>query len=196
MTLLLKVRGIESDLRGLLESAEFPKSEESKALVKAAFGDAIDSLSKLALAIEKAFQDDELSNQLLTEILSKVNGSDVYNVLSDKEKTEVASRIVESADRQVLTKVEFSQYVTDRLRELSDDDLAKAAYSRRDITSLGQAVTEGIQPEQVYYEAGFEVVRNFVQTPSGRDEALSKAGRRIVESPSDSRKMLKLYYAI
>jgi hypothetical protein len=48
----------------------------------------------------------------------------------------------------------------------------------------------------VFYEAGLEVANNFVKTPSGREEALTRGQNRVSKDPKASKAFLKAYYAL
>lgn len=195
MTILSKVQELSADLVGLAdELGSIPPSDSKGAVIKA-YESAKSALSNLAYSIEKFYQDRELSNQLRVDTLAKIEESPVYAGLSIEEKTAICDRILESSSKEVLSPQEFSEYVLERLRELSDEELAKIAYNKQDIMSLGQSVTKGVQPDLVYYETGLEVIMNFVATPTGREEALARGQKRVLATPDLKRKFLKLYYA-
>lgn len=194
MTLLLDVQGLLSDL----EKLQMPTglSQESATLVDQAYKGAKSAVNGLAMALEKAFSDQKLTNQLLADAMARINSSEVYEPLSDEEKQLVADRVIESAGMEVLSEAQFSEYVKSMLLTLTDEELCNEAYSKQDIISLGSAVTDGEHPEAVYYETGLTIVLDYVKTPTGREEAIRKAMQRVAGSDALRKKYLKMYYAI
>jgi len=195
MTMLSKIQEIKRDLAELGSEIDALPDDNKDGAVSS-YNGAVSAIDNLLASVEKYYKDKTLSDQMKVDILARIDESSVYAGLTAEEKEVVAGRIIESSDKKVLSPAEFSEYVLSRLREKSDEELTKIAYSAQDISSLGKAVTEGVQPDLVFYEAGLEVANNFVKTPSGREEALTRGQNRVSKDPKASKAFLKAYYAL
>jgi hypothetical protein len=94
----------------------------------------------------------------------------------------------------LLTVDEFNEFVKDRLRTSSLDDLIKRSYTKYDIINLGEAVESEGASETKKYESGLGVLRGFVATPSGRNEAIAHGITKVMKDATLRKYYLSLYY--
>lgn len=152
------------------------------------------SINQAGGIVEKYFKDEKAYETMKQAMLDRMGQISIYEGLDDKVKEVIADRIIRSNDMNLLTVDEFNEFVKDRLRTSSLDDLIKRSYTKYDIINLGEAVESEGASETKKYESGLGVLRGFVATPSGRNEAIAHGITKVMKDATLRKYYLSLYY--
>jgi hypothetical protein len=152
------------------------------------------SINQAGGIVEKYFKDEKAYETMKAAMLDRMGQISIYEGLDDKVKDVIADRIIRSNDMNLLTVDEFNEFVKDRLRTSSLDDLIKKSYTKYDIINLGEAVESADASETKKYESGLGVLRGFVTTPSGRNEAIAHGITKIMKDATLRKYYISLYY--
>lgn len=146
--------------------------------------------------IEKYFKDQRNINNMEKNILNRMNMLDIYKGLSDKEKSSISKKIINNADLILIGPEDLKEFIQDKLQTDSAETLIRKAYTKTDIINLGEATTSSDASEVVKYDAGMNILKDMVKTPTGREDAIAHGIKRLMGNKTTLHNYLLLYYGI
>jgi ERCC4-related helicase len=184
---------IKDELRGLdLSSLDEEIRDDFSLQVDKCLSDITQSIS----IIDKYNSDKDTMEKMRIEIRDKIKKNHIYDGLDDKTLSLIEDRIIRKKDINFLDDEGLREYIEDKLRDSSVDNLITKAYSKTDIIKLGEAINTADVTEIRKYDAGMGVLRDLVKTPRGREEAIAYGTDRLLKNVISRRYYLSLYYGI
>ena len=188
-----------NNLKGLLTSLESDVVALPDALVSTVDKD-LKNLRNLVNTIggtiEKYFKDQRNINTMEKNILNRMNTLEIYKGLSDKEKSSISKKIINNADLILIGPEDLKEFVQDKLETDSAETLIRKSYTKNDIVNLGEATTSSDASEVVKYDAGMNILKDMVKTPTGREDAIAHGIKRLMGNKTTLHNYLLLYYGI
>jgi len=146
--------------------------------------------------IEKYFKDQKSIQEMTKNTLLTMDKLEIYKGLSNEQKNAIVEKIIGDADLILIGPDELKDFIKDKLETDSAENLVKKAYSKRDIIHLGEAVSSDTSSEVVKYDAGLNVLREMVKTPTGRNDAIVHGIKRLMGNTVTLHYYLMLYYGM
>jgi len=162
-----------------------PFAEQAKAKMESVLFD-------LGVSLEKKASDDTKVDHIQTDLRSQMEASPVFEGLSPELLTTLAESALESG-KGVITEEQLADFVVHQLREMSDEDLLGLAYTPDEIQSVGQSVVRA--PAQAF-PRGKQIITEMMNTPVGREEAVTRAENVIRGDRDLTVEYLKAYYDV
>lgn len=147
-------------------------------------------------SIEKYFKDQRTFKKIGKDIRNRMDELEIYKGLSDKRKNAIVNKIVNDKDMVLVDSSELSEFIKDKLKTDSVENLIRKAYSKKDIIKLGEAVTEPDAGEVMKYDAGMDILRDMVKTPTGQEDAITYGIKRLMGNSTTLQYYLMLYYQL
>ena len=155
-----------------------------------------DMVNRTGSMVEKHFHDEKVLENMEQDIHNRMSEEQLYQTLPKERHHEIVEKVIEDPDINLLTEEELKDFVEDRLKNAGTEELITKAYSKQDIINLGDAVATKGSNETVTYEAGLDVLKGMVETPTGREDALMHGITRIMSDPTTRAHYLYLYYGM
>jgi hypothetical protein len=146
--------------------------------------------------VEKYFDDEETFENMKRMLENKMKSISIYDGLDKSIKDTIVDRVIRSKDLNLLTEDQLREFIEDRLKTSSVEDLVKKSYSKYDIIKLGEAVETIEASESKKYNAGLGVLRGLVSTPKGREEAIGHGVEKLMKDATSRRYYIALYYGL
>ena len=195
MTVLQKI----NDLKPLLQSIE----EEIDTLPGELQEDVVKSINELRTAlnnsanlIEKYYNDERLLLLIQDDLSQKMGDDPLYTGLPQEKRKLITEKIIEEDDINLIGIDELKEFILDKLKQGTPEELVKQAYSKNDILSLGDALEPNRSEELILYETGVAKLLEVVETPVGREDALAHGIKRNIDDPKLRNNYLYLYYGV
>jgi len=183
------LKSIEEDINSLPEDLITIVNKDTKSLRNL--------VNTIGINIEKYFRDQKNIKEMSKNILSRMDELEIYKGLSGNQKSAITNKIISNADLILIGSEELREFMQDKLQTDSAENLIKRAYSKKDIISLGDAVTSSSDAgEMVKYDAGLNVLRDMVKTPTGRKDAITHGIKRLMGNLTTLQYYLLLYYGV
>jgi len=193
---LQKLNDLKLKITELEELAEKDIPEEIQKEVVDSIQSLRDIINRIGTTVEKHFHDEKVLKNMEKDIHHRMANEELYLTIPKEKHHQIIEKIIEDPEINLLTEKELQNFVEDRLKNAGTEELITKAYSKQDIINLGDAVADRDSSETVKYEAGLDVLKGMVETPSGRDDALTHGLTRIMADPKTRAHYLYLYYDI
>ena len=155
-----------------------------------------DLINRTGATIEKYFQDEKTITLISNTLRRKMDAESIYNDIPKDQKEAIIEKVIEDADINLLTEEKLREYISERLKVLPSDEFITKAYRKKDILSLGSSVTPANASNTVKYEAGLDILRDLVKTPTGREEAVANGTKRGISENTLRNEYIYLYYGL
>jgi hypothetical protein len=183
------LKGILQQLEVAVQESQEPIADGARSLLERMRNDS----NQLASLLIKKKETEVARSLIEKEIYGKLKSNPMYSEFSQDELVQIRDRIIEDANKTVLSKSEFRDYVVLKLRALSDKELVQEAYSPSEIEDIGKRLARsGENP----LARGEDVLVDAVSTPIGRQDAINKAENQVLKDPRLSKSYLKTYYGL
>lgn len=155
-----------------------------------------ETINNTGTMVEKYFRDKRNITQMIKDIRSKMDKIDIYKGLSEKQKSTITDKIISGNDLVLISKDELREFIEDKLKTDSVDNLIKKGYSKKDIMKLGESVNPPNSNEIVNYDSGFSILQDMVKTPTGREDAISHGTQRLMSDTNTLHHYMLLYFGV
>ena len=146
--------------------------------------------------VEKYFKDQRNFSEMEKKFLFKMKDFEIYKGLTDKQKSAITKKIINDVNLILIGPEDLKEFIGDKLKTDSAENLIKRSYSKKDIIHLGESVTSSDTSEIVKYDAGMTILIDMVKTPIGREDALSHGIKRLMSNKTTLHYYLLLYYGV
>jgi hypothetical protein len=148
-----------------------------------------ETLNDIGFILQKEAVDEEKVSEITEEVRRQIVDNPLFEGVPTEKISQIADSVIKKSDKHVLTSEDFDEEILQLIRQLSDSELVKTAYTESEVEQVGFGITRGHGPQAK--TKGKEVLTDIVKTPIGREEALTKAIERV---RSDRDLMLKHLY--
>ena len=155
-----------------------------------------ETINNTGTMVEKYFRDKRNVSTMIKDIRSKMDKIDIYKGLSEKQKSTITDKIISGNDLVLISKDELREFIEDKLKTDSVDNLIKKGYSKKDIMNLGEAVNPPNSNEIVNYDSGFSILQDMVKTPTGREDAITHGIQRLMGDANTLHHYMMLYFGV
>lgn len=166
-----------------------PEVSENLSLIR-------ETINNTGTMVEKYFRDKRSITQMIKDIRSKMEKIDIYKGLNEKQKSAITDKIISGNDLVLISKDELREFIGDKLKTDSVDNLIKKGYSKKDIMKLGESVSPHDSNEIVNYDSGFSILQDMVKTPTGREDAISHGIQRLMSDANTLHHYMMLYFGV
>ena len=154
-------------------------------------------LNSFGGSVEKFYQDRELSKGMILDLLDKMKNIGLYDSISDDVKEEIAEKIINSSELELLDSNTLRQTIIDSLLTIEDSEkLVLKAYGKESVIKVGSNLIGHKATETAKYDAGLKAFLEMVETPNGREDALAFGEKRVLENISLRNQYLLSYYGV
>ena len=155
-----------------------------------------EAVNNSANLIEKYYNDERLLLLMQNDLDQRMDEDPLYTGIPQDKRKQITEKIVEDDDVNLIDMDELKEFILDRLKQGTPEDLVKQSYSKNDIISLGDALEPNRTEESILYETGLAKLLEIVETPVGREDALAHGVKRNIEDPKLRNNYLYLYYGV
>lgn len=196
MSLLIKLNDIRPQIEDIRNDIENAILGEEADTIMNVIDELSAALTRSIQVIQKHYNDERTLDLMEKDLEKRIAEESIYDGIPDDKKDEIIEKIIASPDVQLIDSEELKEYILTQLKELATDELVTKAYSKQDIINLGESVTEDDISETRKYDAGINVLRDMVETPNGRDDALTFGLKRMMSDAASRLHYIYLYYNI
>ena len=169
--------------------------EESEEITNA-IDELSDALTRAIQVIDKHYSDERTLDLIEKDLEKRIAEEPIYEGIPTDKKDEMIEKIIASPDVQLINEEELKEYISGYLKSLATDELITKSYGKQDIINLGESVTNDSASETRKYDAGVNVLRDMVETPTGREDALTFGLKRLMEDSASRLHHIYMYYGM
>jgi len=198
LALLIKLNDLKPQIQEIRQEAEqdMPSSEEDAGEIMNALDELSETLTRTISLIEKHYNDERTLDRMEEDLYNKIEEEPIYEGISDEKKDQIIEKIIASPDLQLINSDDLKEYIDKDLKNSSSDELITKAYSKQDIVNLGDSVVDHEASETRKYDAGVDILRDMIETPTGREDALTFGLKRLMEDSASRLHHIYKYYGI
>ena len=180
MALLIKLNDIKPQIMEIRSEAEKMIGEETGEVMNA-IDELSESLNRTIQLVNKHYSDERTLNAIEKDLNNKIDESPIFEGIPQTKREEIIEKIISEDDVELIEEEELKKFIMDDLKNSSSDDLVTKAYSKQDIINLGESVVDSDASETRKYDAGTDILRDMVETPNGREDALTFGLKRLLQ---------------
>lgn len=198
MALLLKLNDLRPQVEEIRAEAKetFTGDDKDFEAINNSIDELAATLTQTISLIEKHYSDERTMDKIEKDLRTKLADDPIFEGFSEEQRNQIIEKIISDPDVSLITEEELKEYITGELKSASSTDLITKAYSKDDIINLGDAVAEPGSSELFKYDSGLEVLRNMVETPTGREDALTYGLKRMMSDSATRLNYVNMYYGI
>jgi len=198
LALLLKLNDLRPQIQDIISEADetIQGSEEEINTIHTSLSELSTALDSSISLIEKHYSDERTLDVMEKDLRRKMDEESIFVGISEAQKAAIVEKIISDPDTELITDEELKDYLTGELKNASTTELITKAYSKADITNLGDAVVNPGSTETKKYDAGLEILRNMVETPTGREDALTYGLKRLLDDSQSRLHYIFKYYGL
>jgi hypothetical protein len=156
-----------------------------------------EEIDKTIFLIENHFATVAELERIKEDLKARMTTDGIHQkVLTEPEKDAVAERIIDNPKIELLTKNTLSEYIVATLRRMNGEDLATKAFGKDRIVEIGENIVGQQAPSTSKYQTGLDAVMKSLESPSGREEAITFGQNRIQNNTELMKKYLLNYYGL
>lgn len=196
MALLIKLNDIKPQIEDIRREAEESMPGEESEEITNAIDELSDALTRAIQVIDKHYSDERTLDLIEKDLEKRIAEEPIYEGIPTDKKDEMIEKIIASPDVQLINEEELKEYISGYLKSLATDELITKSYGKQDIINLGESVTNDSASETRKYDAGVNVLRDMVETPTGREDALTFGLKRLMEDSASRLHHIYMYYGM
>ena len=194
MALLIKLNDIKPQIEEIRREAEEKMPGEETGGIMNAIDELSETLTRTIQLIDKHYSDERTLDIIGKDLDTKIEEDPIYEGIPEIKRNEIIEKIIAEDDMELIGEEELKEFISDELKNASSDDLVTKAYSKQDIINLGESVVDPEASETRKYDAGVDILRDMVETPNGREDALTFGLKRLLEDSASRLHHIYLYY--
>lgn len=198
MALLLKLNDLRPQIQDIRNEAEetFQGSEDEIATINTSLEELSAALDRSISLIEKHYSDERTMDIMERDLRRRMAEEPIFEGVSEENKNTIVEKVIADPDTELINEDELKDHITNELKNASTTELITKAYSKSDIVNLGDAVVKPGSSETKKYDHGLEILRNMVETPTGREDALTYGLKRLMEDSQSRLHYIFQYYSL
>jgi hypothetical protein len=194
LALLIKLNDLRPQIDDIRREAEESLPGEDTGEVMNALDELSEILSRTIALIDKHYSDERTLDIIEKDLEARIDEDPVYQGIPEIKRTEIIEKIIAEDEMDLIGEEELKEYITEELKNSGTEELITKAYSKQDIMNLGESVVDNNASETRKYDAGLEILRGMVETPNGREDALTFGLKRLLEDSASRLHYIYLYY--
>lgn len=196
MALLIKLNDIKPQIEDIRREAEESMPGEDSGTIMNAVDELSEALTRTIQVIEKHYNDERTLDIMEKDLEKRMTEDPIYEGIPADKKDEIIEKVISNPDVQLINDEELKEHISSQLKDLATDELITKAYGKQDIINLGESVTDDNASETRKYDAGVNILRDMVETPTGREDALTFGLKRLMEDAASRLHYIYSYYDI
>lgn len=193
MAVLIKLNDLRPLVNDIRKEAEDTLPEDAGEVFNA-LDELSEALTRTISLINKYYSDEKTLDTISRDLERQISEEPIYEGIPEDKRDEIVEKIIAEEDVELIGDEELKEFISEELKNASTEDLITKAYSKQDIINLGESVTDSKASETRKYDAGVAILIDMVETPTGREDALTYGLKRLMEDSASRLHHVYLYY--